>query len=340
MDKQKSNNISLDLILANRRDIEELSSHHLISTTARDYGFQLLYPPHNWGVWASRMLLVLGVSLILSGITYFFAFNWAKITSEIKFGSIQIAILACLGTSYFYGLQRLSGKILLLSASVLVGVFLAVFGQIYQTGADSYNLFMMLSLLTLPWVVISEFAVLWFVWLVSSNTFLGLYWNQFVLPEPEAGMMIFCYMALFNGLFLGLREYCRIKGVNWLQDQWTRVVLVIPILVYIFIPTIILIIDPKEATYSIILGTLLSVIIHTTFYIVYRFKLLDMWGLVTTIFSCCIILESAIFKILKELFPDSSAIMFLLMGSITLGVFSFAIIKLRIIAKEMEKKHV
>ena len=205
MDTQKNNNITLDSIPANRRVIEELSSHNLISSDAREYGLRLLYPSQNWGLWVSRMLLVLGVSLILSGIVYFFAFNWTKITPEMKLGSIQVSILGCLGASYFYGLQRLSGKILLLSSSVLVGVFLAVFGQIYQTGADAYNLFMMWAILTLPWVIISEFSALWVVWLVISNTFLVLYWTQAALPERETEMMIVSYLALFNGLFLGLR---------------------------------------------------------------------------------------------------------------------------------------
>lgn len=340
MDTQENNNIGLDSIPANRRVVEELFSHNLISADAREYGLQLLYPSQNWGLWASRMLLVLGVSLILSGIVYFFAFNWTKITPEIKLGSIQVAILGCLSISYFYGLQRLSGKILLLSSSVLVGIFLAVFGQIYQTGADAYTLFMMWALLILPWVTISDFAALWVVWLVISNIFLVLYWTQAALPEPESDMMIFSYLALFNSLFLGLREYFLTKGLNWLEEQWKRVVLVIPILFYALIPTIALIIHPSDATHSIIFGALLSAVIHMTFYIIYRFKLQDMWGLAATILSGCIILESAIFKALTKIFSGSDAIMYLLMGGITLGVFTIAIIKLRIIAKEMEAKNV
>ena len=147
MDTQQNNSISLSSIPANRQLIEELFSRKLISVDAREYGLQLLYPSKNWGSWASKLLLVISISLMLSAIIYFFAFNWTKITPGLKLGSIQIAILGCLVTSYFYGLLHLSGKILLLSASVLVGVFLAVFGQIYQTGADSYNLFMMWAIL-------------------------------------------------------------------------------------------------------------------------------------------------------------------------------------------------
>jgi len=340
MDTQNNTSITLDSIPANRRIIEELSSHRLISTDAREYGLRLLYPSQNWGLWVSRMLLVLGISLILSGIVYFFAFNWTKITAGMKLGSIQVSMLGCLGASYFYGLQRLSGKVLLLSSSVLVGVFLAVFGQIYQTGADAYNLFMIWALLTLPWVIISEFAALWVIWLVISNIFLDLYWTQAALPERETEMMIFSYLALFNGLFLGLREYFFTKGVHWLGEPWTRMVLVVHILYFALIPTIALIQDPSRATHSIVFGALLSAVIHAAFYIIYRFKLPDMRALAATILSGCIILESVIFKALTEVFSHSDSIMYLLMGGITLGVFTLAIIKLRVIAKEMEEKNV
>lgn len=340
MDTEKNNNLSLEAIPADRRMIDELSSRGMITATARDYALNVLYPPQNWGLWVSRLLLVLGISLILSGVMYFFAFNWTKITPGIKLTSIQLAILGCLAATYFYGLARLSGKIMLLSAAVLVGVFLAVFGQIYQTGADAYNLFMTWALLILPWVILSEFAALWFVWLVISNIFSVLYWSQAALPRHESEMMIVSYLALFNAGFLGLREFLASKGKKWAQDQWTRVVLVIPILVYALIPTILLIVKPSRATDAVILGAMLSAVIHAVFYIIYRYKILDVWGVAATLLSGCIIIESAIFKVLSEVFQRGNAIMYLLMGSITLGVFTLAIIKLRIIAKGMEADNV
>lgn len=340
MDTEKNNNRSLEKIPANRRMLDELSAHGLITSDARHYALNLLYPPQNWGVWVARLLLVLGVSLILSGIVHFFAFNWTKITPEMKLGSIQLAVLGCLGASYFYGFGRLSGKIMLLSASVLVGVFLAVFGQIYQTGADAYNLFMMWALFILPWVILSEFTALWLVWLVITNVFLVLYWHQAVLPDRESEMMIISYLAMFNAAFLGLREVFVSQGKKWLQAQWTRVALVVPILGYAFIPTIALIAKPSCATRAIVLGAVLSAIIHRVFYVVYRHKIPDMWGLAATILSGCIILESAIFKVLTEVFPHSNAIMYLLRGGMTLGLLTLAMIKLRTIAKDMEAHNV
>ena len=342
METEKNNNLSLEKIPVNRRMIDELFSQGLITSDARNYAMSLLYREQNWGLWVSRFLLVVGVSLVLSGILHFFAFNQAKITLEMKLGSIQLVILGCLVASYFYGLARFYGKIMLLSASVLVGVFLHAFGQIYQTGADAYNLFMMWALLILPWVILSEFAALWLVWLVISKIFSVLYLIQAVLPESESGMMIISYLAIFNSVFLGLREFFANRDTKWLQDQWTRVVLVVPILGYALIPTIMLIFNPSGATHAIVLGAVLSAIIHGVFYVIYRHKIPDIWILAATILSGCITLESAILKALVEVFKrsDSYAIMYSLMGGSTIGLFTLAIIKLRTIIKEMETRNV
>jgi uncharacterized membrane protein len=340
MDTERSAQIALEQIPADRRLVEELSSHGLITQDARDYALQLLYPHKNWGLWVSRLLLVVGVSLILAGIVYFFAFNWAKITPMTKLGSIQLSILGCLVATYGYGLKRLSGKILLLSACVLVGVFLAVFGQIYQTGADAYNLFMMWSLLIVGWVVISEFAALWAVWLVITNVFLTLYWDQAALPDREMEMMITSILAALNLTFLGLREYFVHKGTEWLSERWTRVILIIPILVCLLIPTIMFIVEPNRATSSIGIGAVFGLIAHAGLFIIYRYKLPDMWSLSAVFLSSCIILESAGFKLLSEIFNHADAALFLLAGIMTIGIFTFAIVMLRQIAKNMEVSHV
>ena len=96
MDIDKNTQTSIDEIQADRRLVEELSGHGLITQTAREHALQLLYPLKNWGLWISRFQLVAGIGLVLAGIIYFFAFNWAKIGSSIKLASVEICILGCL----------------------------------------------------------------------------------------------------------------------------------------------------------------------------------------------------------------------------------------------------
>ncbi|MCA0433251.1 MAG: DUF2157 domain-containing protein [Proteobacteria bacterium] len=340
MSADKDNGPALETIPADRRMIDGLLSQGLISPEARNHALGLLYPARNWGLWASRMLLALGVSLILSGIVYFFAFNWARIAPGIKLGSIQLAMFACLALAFFFGLTRFSGKIAVLSGAVLTGVFLAVFGQIYQTGADAYSLFMVWALLILPWVILAEFAALWLVWLVICNVFLMLYWDQAVLPERADEMLIFSGLALFSAVFLGLREYVAGRGAQWLQGRWTRAVLVVSILGLLLIPAITFIMESNRDNSALLLGAALAVIFHVGFYLIYRFRLPDIWALAVTAFSGCIIVEAAIFKVLTELLSDGDVFPFLLIGLITLGLFAAVIARLRAILREMEAGHV
>ncbi len=339
MKSEGNSGISLEQIPANRRLVEAMFSHGLITRAARDHALQLLYPHKSWGLWISRLLLVIGVSLTLAGLLYFFAFNWAKIPPAIKLGSVELAIIACLATAYGYGLDRLGGKIALLSASVLLGGFLAVFGQIYQTGADAYTLFMMWAILIAAWVVIAEFAALWAVWLVVSNLCLALYWDQ-TQRDTETEMLITSILAAFNLTFLGLREYFAHSGASWLAERWTRLILVMAVLACLLVPTIAYITEPGSASWSVAFGALFGVTTHAALFALYRYRLPDLWTLSAVLLSSCIIVEVFVVKLLAEIFErDAKAVFFFFAGVMTIGIFTLAITALRMIASTMEPSH-
>lgn len=123
--------ISLDEIPANRQLVESLFATGAITRETRDYALDLLYPVRQWGLWVARLLLALGATLVLAGIVYFFAFNWAAIPALVKLGSVAAGIAGCVAFVAIYGLKRRTGQVMSLAACVLVGVFLAVYGQIY-----------------------------------------------------------------------------------------------------------------------------------------------------------------------------------------------------------------
>jgi hypothetical protein len=97
----------------------------------------------------------------------------------------------------------------------------------------------------------------------------------------------------------------------------------------LLIPICMLIWEPGQATESIWISAALGFLVHGVFFFVYRFRLRDMWTLATTVLSFCIILEVASFKICSELFRKFDSMMLFLTGSMTLLVFSFAVIYLR-----------
>lgn len=146
---------------------------------AKEEIFQL-----DWNSFARNVLLGYGVSLIIAGIICFFAFNWQDLQVFAKFAIIQIIIAVCFMGFYIWQNKKQNLAIACLaSASMLVGVFMAVFGQYYQTGADTYTLFASWAVLILPWSIIAKSRIIWIIQLVVGYTGFVLYSEQYSLAS-------------------------------------------------------------------------------------------------------------------------------------------------------------
>jgi uncharacterized membrane protein len=181
-----------------------------------------------WKARLDRGLLCLGVTLIPAGIGYFFAHNWDHLTNNDKLGLASGAVLLSLIGATWAGLDCFGGKLLLLAASALVGVFLAVFGQVYQTGADSYELFTGWAFLIFPWVALGRFMPLWIFWISLLNLALGFYGpvspffglDDWALFRHEALSLV-----LLNGGVLLLREIASRRPPAWFDRTWSTLIL-------------------------------------------------------------------------------------------------------------------
>jgi len=285
------------------------------------------------------MLLLFGSALVLAGVIFFFAYNWAEMGRFLKFVLIELGILACFSAAYFRGLIRLSGKILLLSASVLVGVLLAVYGQTYQTGADAFELFLGWAVLILGWVLISEFAALWIVWLILVNTGAILYWKQVGHPSHSIPYGLFCLaIACFNSIALALYEVGTYYGLKWLSERWFRGILVAGILVALSIPTLHVIWGPETIGRATVLAACGWGAAAICGYACYRFKLPDMIPIAIVVSNICLVLLVFIGKGLYHRIRGSSeAGLFLLVSVIILAVVSAAVFLLRSTSAKMAK---
>jgi uncharacterized membrane protein len=129
--------------------------------------------------WLLRLLLpALGLGFLASGILFFFAYNWADIP---KFGKLSLAGLAVTLPAILALVPRLSDptrKYLVTTAAFLVGPFFGVFGQIYQTGANAYDLFFAWVVFIVVWVIAVDFAPLWLLFVALLNVTLSLYAEQ------------------------------------------------------------------------------------------------------------------------------------------------------------------
>jgi uncharacterized membrane protein len=188
-----------------------------------------------WRGFADTVLLLLGVALSLGGVFFFFAYNWADMSRFAKFGIIEAAILLAVAVAAYRGLGRLSGQVALLAAAVLVGALQAVFGQIYQTGADSYLLFLSWALLIAGWVAIGAYAPLWLLLLVLLNLSLSFYWSQ---VRGFDNTSLYLALAGLNSLWLLGWELARALGIGWLQARWTPRLIALATGVLLVVPTV------------------------------------------------------------------------------------------------------
>ncbi|MDR2000491.1 MAG: DUF2157 domain-containing protein [Zoogloeaceae bacterium] len=180
-------------------------------------------PPsgQEWRAWIDRLLLWLGVAALLAGLIFFVAANWSGMGRFGKFALAEAAIIASL-VAYALSARFRYGNAALLAASLAVGALLALIGQTYQTGADTFELFAVWALLILPWVLMARLPALWVLWLAILNvayvfyvqTF-GARWGLFLHDEK-----MFVGIALFDSCALIVWEWFAARGREWMRGRW------------------------------------------------------------------------------------------------------------------------
>ena len=331
----------LHKIPVDRKLIEELYLNGKINDEARQYSLDTLNPRNEWLLWLSRLLMFIGTTLILAGIIYFFSFNWDQITSVAKLLIVESMIIVTIVCAFIFSLKEVKGQLFLFAASLFVGLFFVVLGQVYTSDSPVFLLFLYWSILIIGWTLISNFSPQWFLLIFLVNIFLITWWNQWVSPSNDIEFMIYTFLMIFNGLILSLREYfASDEKMKWLRFRWIRILLTFLILPIMLIPILTLITSVTEATFSVILSAVLGIFGHIIFYYVYRYKFKDLLVLATLAFSACIVIQVFGFEFFGNLIGGTGGILFAIMGIVALLTFSSAIIVLRKIDKGMESSNV
>ncbi|WP_375761155.1 DUF2157 domain-containing protein [Corallococcus exercitus] len=172
-----------------------------------------------WRAFLSTTLMALGSLLVLAGVVYFFAFNWAELGRFSKLGLVSLGIAGAAVGAWRLG-ERPAGQFALLAAAVLVGPLLAVYGQAYQTGADPYELFIGWGVLILPWVALARFTPLWMLQLVLVNTGVILFWGQRMARFGSHEEQLALVLGLLNGFAWATYEHFAHRKVSWLRGRW------------------------------------------------------------------------------------------------------------------------
>ena len=307
----------------------------MISTAARDHALGLIEPPRDWGLWAGRLIAVVGAALVLAGIVYFFAFNWNRIPPLTKLAAIAgLFALAC-GTIGFVGFGRLVSDVAASAAVMFVGVFLAVYGQIYQTGADAWELFFGWAALCLPLVILAGSAAAWAIWLAVANIAVSTWWGQTQPADHSHNAGQYLSLIVLDGSFLVAREVLAARGIAWVSARWTRFFAAIPILFVMTLLALALIDRPRDFAMTEKVALVAVPVIYAVFLVVYRRLVPDILVLSATVVSLAVVADVFIYHLMSGGGRSADIGTFFLMGFVTLGIFAGGIAWLRAEARRM-----
>ncbi|EOQ62352.1 hypothetical protein F935_02305 [Acinetobacter calcoaceticus ANC 3811] len=134
------------------------------------------------------------------GILYLIAANWLMLPDSIQLAIPPLILLVIAWFSVKDTLSEGVRQTLHGVCGLMVGLSLAVIGQVYQTGADSYLLFLIWTLLLLPWLYRPNIGIFALICITSQLT-LFLFFKQTFWSEK------FPYLYLFALNLLSLIEF-------------------------------------------------------------------------------------------------------------------------------------
>lgn len=153
-----------------------------------------------WQKFLQLFFITLGIGFTVAGVIFFFAYNWASLHKFAKMGLVEALILVTTGLIFLPKLNSNTRNIILTGAAALVGVLFAVFGQVYQTGANAYDFFLAWVVFITLWTAVSNFAPLWLLYLLLVNTTIVLYTQQVAKNWDE--IFIFALLFVINTVVL------------------------------------------------------------------------------------------------------------------------------------------
>ena len=178
------------------------------------------------------LILSLGVGWLVSGIIFFFAFNWDQLHPFVKMGLMQIIFLLFALLAWKSRFSPLVNNILLTGAAVLVGVLFAVFGQIYQTGANAYDFFFSWWACLILWTIYLLFEPMWLLMVVLTNVTLAMYIEQetFAMQHSWEYLPFVLLNVFFYGLISWMSSKKQVLTAPWLRHiilLWISLVLMV-----------------------------------------------------------------------------------------------------------------
>ncbi|WP_048437886.1 DUF2157 domain-containing protein [Caenimonas sp. SL110] len=118
------------------------------------------------------VIAVIAAALVGLGVILWLAANWDTMGRTTRFALLQgVIAVMCIAAAMRANLRAPLG----LLALICIGGLFAYFGQTYQTGADTWQLFAMWAVLALPLCLGARSDVLWAPWALVAMTAISLW---------------------------------------------------------------------------------------------------------------------------------------------------------------------
>lgn len=182
--------------------------------------------PAQWQRFIGRAFAWLGMALLASAAISFVAANWQGLGRFAKFALVEGALAIALAVSVWRDLDTRVARIALFAAAVLMGVLLALVGQVYQTGADTFELFAAWAAAITVWALVGRQPALWLLWLALVNVAVLLYFRTGVVRGLDSLELLFAPRAAWWVAFavdaaaLAVWEVAGWRWPAWGAQRW------------------------------------------------------------------------------------------------------------------------
>ena len=163
----------------------------------------------SWERYLNLLFLLLTVGFLSSGVVTFIAANWDYLSDLTKIYGLQtLFVFSVMTGGYFFMREsrqlaaeklKLFSVALFFSAAVLIGAILALAGQTYQTGANTWELFAIWSVCQIPWLLLLPNVASALLLIITAN--LALY-----LLQIDNYDYVAVYGVFLNGVGLVFSE--------------------------------------------------------------------------------------------------------------------------------------
>lgn len=302
--------------LADLIEQKHLSEKHVANAIAMA---EISRSANQWQRFMLSMLFWSGCIALAFSLIFFIAANWQDIGRMAKFALVEVAIVSAIFIYVKFKHNDTIRHASLVVCMLFVGGLMALFGQTYQTGADPWQLFFNWAMLTIPWVLISRFSVIWLIWLGLINLAISLFYQTF------GGFVDHTWaLFLFNSVALVAWQIGAGK-FSWLNKPWAINLLGVVsgyFGMWVYVDALF---DDKP------LGLLMWCIWAAAMFYVYCIRLLNVFMLAGWSLAILVAANALLLRILPNVFD---ALSFLLLALLTIGVGTYLTVWLKGLLKE------